>query len=387
MPSWQPEMTQSARSIATGNRVRTAIQIARLCLGILLALSAPLRAEEPGTSNAAVSPGVHDVALFLAGMEPTSASSLHRLTRNTAWQDYAARVGRGWNRFEKGTLAKIRTFGAATGIGLAPSVLYPFGGPDLAFAMAFYPGATTYVLCGLESATPLPSRLDDATLRGLIPRLRSTLLPYLAQGFFQTEAMRSVHRFAGVAPLLMVAAVRGGAHIDAIETVYLGADGEVRDTADSQFNLPGLRLRMTAGGVRKSVLYFRVNLANRSLAGSPFARFIERASPFVSLLKGASYLPHEADFSTISALLLDHSKVLVEDDTGVPFDRFASGAWRIRLFGRYRSPHGAFARYHQPLLAAQPVTAFEPLDFDFGYDTRSGRSHLLVAIKVAPGAR
>ncbi len=49
--------------------------------------------------------------------------------------------------------------------------------------------------------------------------------------------------------------------------------------------------------------------------------------------------------------LLEHSRVIVQDDSGIPLRAFPKG-WDVQCYGRYVPHNETFAKYHQPDLAA-----------------------------------
>src|SRR6478609_8373681 len=79
--------------------------VAAAALGLLLQLSALSE-----VSSAAESATPNDLARFLAGMAPSAESPLQRLTKQTAWQNYARRADASWKHLEKRQLSTIRAW-------------------------------------------------------------------------------------------------------------------------------------------------------------------------------------------------------------------------------------------------------------------------------------
>ena len=69
-----------------------------------------------------------------------------------------------------------------------------------------------------------------------------------------------------------------------------------------------------------------------------------------SFIKSASYLLHSDNFSTIRSYIVDHSDVVVEDDSGVPVRFFKPDEWQLMAFGNYVAPLGIFPHTYQPML-------------------------------------
>jgi hypothetical protein len=77
---------------------------------------------------------------------------------------------------------------------------------------------------------------------------------------------------------------------------------------------------------------------------------------------------------------LHNSKVIVQDDSGIPYRFFDPAKWSLRYFGPYLRPVDTFKEYPQPdLLKAYTENVHEPLPFAFGYQWHPGCSSLLVA--------
>ena len=69
------------------------------------------------------------------------------------------------------------------------------------------------------------------------------------------------------------------------------------------------------------------------------------------------------NFSTVRNLILKTSSVILEDDSGIPFDYFSQKDWTLREFGTYTKPVDLFKQYYQPSLR-QWYVANAPLPID-----------------------
>ena len=99
-----------------------------------------------------------------------------------------------------------------------------------------------------------------------------------------------------------------------------------------------------------------------------------------SLLKAASYLPHEGGFSRIRDWILARSRAIVQDPSGIPFHHFDPAQWNIRLWGNQGKPIPLFAKYPQPQLEAALASPPRPvLPFGFGYQHLTSNAVMIVA--------
>jgi len=85
-------------------------------------------------------------------------------------------------------------------------------------------------------------------------------------------------------------------------------------------------------------------------------------------------------FSGVRNFLLEHSRVIVQDDSGLPLRAFPKG-WKVNLYGRYVPHQEEFEKYYQPDLAAlyaqEPQPS--PLGFAFGYHWQREDGILMLA--------
>ena len=105
-----------------------------------------------------------------AGGSHTRARGSHARYFDKAWAELAQRQ-----------LSKIKSWSVANVPARKPVLFYMFSGPDFLYADAFFEGASTYVLSGLEPVgqipdlTALPPRALGSELRGLQNSLNSVL--------------------------------------------------------------------------------------------------------------------------------------------------------------------------------------------------------------------
>jgi len=314
----------------------------RLLLAAALLLAAPLFLR--------AATDVNDTARFLAGMPVSGGSPLAPLTQSQAWKQHEGYLNSAWTKLELRQLSKVRAWTAANIHRRDANVFYMFSGPDFLYANAFFPSARNYILCGTEPVGSAPdvTKLD---LGSAFYQLEGSLNSVLNYSFFQTKQMRqdfSSTQLNGTVPVLMVFLARSGRTIRNISTVQPR----------------GVRIDFDGG----SLYYFCVDLSNGSVESSGFLPFCRRLGRGDSLLKSASYLPHEDGFSTIRNFLLDQSDLIVQDDSGIPYKFFNPAQWQVRLYGNYMPPIDIFKQYPQPDLAdAFSHSSPQALPFGIGY--------------------
>lgn len=333
----------------------------------------------------------NDTARLLAGLPPAVTSPLAALATSPDWQRYAGEMTTAWAAFEKRHSNRVRVWAAAKLPAPRATMFYMFGGPDFIHADAFFPSASTYVLSGLEpiGREPDVSAVSPEALATALSGLRRSLGNFLQYGYFVTSEMDRQFRsgeLSGVLPVLYVFLARSDKTIRAVKFVSLNGRGEAAPVRGRR-RPGGVRISFSGSdGVARTLYYFRTDLSNAGVGKSGFLKFCARLAPGDALLKSASYLMHTSGFSKVREFLLGHSRVIVQDDSGIPLKYFAPGEWRLRPFGRYAGPTEEFKRHYQPDLESLFRAGAQPVNFGIGYRWHPQRTNILIADQViGPG--
>ena len=262
---------------------------------------------------------------------------------------------------------------------------YMFSGPDFLYANAFFPNASTYILCGTEPVGPIPdiTKMPQHVLPSALANLRKSLDSVLSWSFFITKNMKvdlRQQQLSGTLPLLYVFLARAGCTIDSVELVALDKTGAFVPAGKGTTS--GVKIVFTGPAARPQTLYyFTTDLADWAINVYPnFGKFCEQQGQGVTLLKAASYLMHSNNFSKVRGYLLAHSKVILQDDSGIPYRFFTNDKWDLRFYGKYLGPINRFLPNKQPdLEKARAANSAPPLPFSFGYQWQPSRSSLMIA--------
>jgi len=326
-------------------------------------------------------------AKFLAGL-PVRGTPLESQGLDSAWATHATELDRAWERLEKQQLAKIRNWApeylAPAYEGNAP-MFYMFSGPDFLYANAFFPNASTYILCGIEPVGLVPEidKMPRAILSSALANLRKSLDSVLSFSFFITKNMKvdlKQTQLNGTLPLLYVFLARAGCTIDSVTPVALDRAGSF--VPEGKGTTSGVKIVFFGPTGREQTLYyFTTDLADWAVKVNPgFLKFCEQQDQGVALLKAASYLMHSNNFSQVRDFLLTHSKIILQDDSGIPFRFFAVDKWNRRHVGHYIGPINRFLEHGQlDLNKENAASGPPPLEFSFGYQWRPSRSSLMIA--------
>src|SRR6201984_1644260 len=336
-----------------------------------------------------VNSGPNDVARFLAGMAVSENSPLAPLTRDPAWQSHAAFFEEQFSKVNLRQLQKLQGWQATylpESAQPKPVVFYMFSGPDFLYVDQFFPRAAVYVLCGKEALGPPPDPLRIANLSGALGNLENAMKSSLDTTYFITKDMKvdlHLQNLNGVLPILYAFIARADKSITNVTFGSLNGGGGFQEGARG--GSPGVRIRYTdnQSGNAQTLYYFTTDISDGGIKASPgFLKFCQHLGTGASFLKSPSYLLFESGFATIRNFILDHSSLIVQDDSGIPLANFDPNKWNLRLFGVYLGPIELFQQHYQPRLRECFAQSNPPpLEFGFGYQWNYKEANLIVATR------
>lgn len=298
---------------------------------------------------------------------------------------YAENVRTAYAHYDTTIGASMSSWSAAElGPHHGQTVFYPFSGADFVTAHRLFPDAERYVLVAMQRAGPVPAldRLDSRDLKKTLQIYRRTMETFARRGFFVTKQMNE--KFArelpvkGITGQLITFATLEGYEVLSVEPVVVDAGGQltVPSTAANKFRTwSSVRIQMRRRHDDRIVEldYLRLNLANEGFAEPGTRQLLEDAARGRVVLKAASHLMQTRAFTDIEQLLLDHAGTIVQDETGIGYERLTD-RFDVKLYGAYERANHLFRATEQPALAeayrADP--AIDALPFGFGYRKTAG---------------
>ena len=370
------------------------------------AATAPADSASPAAANKSAAKtlapdtaNVQNVAAYLAGLPPKTATPLATLAAQPTWQAFAKDQDKSWAKY-RATHTDPMNKWAATELDsvrqATTTLFYPFSGPDFLNAYTLFPTASTYVMFGLEPVGSVPSR-ENLANPAILPAVKKSLWSVLNFSFFRTNDMaidlKSVN-LDGAVPLIMLFAARTGNHVQAVRPVQLDAQGQLHEVSDTtraagSKAIQGAELKLQApDGTEKTVYYFSADLSDWKLGtkDAPL-KYVRTLGPLTTYVKSATYLMHKSYFSKIRNLVLERSNYLLQDDSGVAMKYFPKNNWQFTYYGTYRRPINLFAKQYQPELTTayhDTLRRARPLPFGTGYNWRQTDSNLLLAKRRTP---
>ncbi len=350
-------------------------------------------------------------ARFMAGMA-VPQGELAPLQSKPAWVEYSRSFDQSWSHLNKRLLTPERQW-AAKELGAAASwdgtVFYPFSGPDFANVNAFFPRARTYVLVALEQLGEIPkfAGMSDKQFKAYLQSMKGSLRDLLNINYFISSHMDAEiekTEIKGVLPVLLVMLARNNAKVLDVRYWTMGMDGKVRESpafGTTARELPALGAKdldlNTIQGIRitfdtpgsgenppQSLYYFRLDVSNQSFDRNRyFLSFLRGLAPFTTFMKSASYVMFDNTVSAARQFMLNQSRYIVQEDSGIPLKYFEPPVWNLRFYGHYVKPISAFSQQYQAALASiyKADKKKKPLPFGFGYYFKPGESNLMFGEK------
>lgn len=274
------------------------------------------------------------------------------------------------------------------------AVFYPFSGPDVVNVLTFYPSDPVYVMIGQERVGNFQGlknwnkELTDKQLKSVRKGIESLFV----RSYFKTLDMSSDFSTGGtdgIIPGVLVMLKLMNKKVLNVQWVSLNDNGQVtyvdpKETAHKTHIGVEFTIQDPVLQKDQKIYYFREDLSNKSYAkNQALQNFLRSLGNTNTLVKSASYLMHMKEFTEIRGTVLGISKLVVQDDTGVPFKNYLDQKWKYLLFGDYSGPYGdaSFTIYKQPQLLKAYKEMAKPMNFRFGYGYSKIPSHLLILMK------
>lgn len=338
-------------------------------------------------------------ARYIAGLNQLSENEYSAWEKKPEWIAYKNQIDSAWEKLEKtrfNTMEQWYEENFSATRKTEDQVYYPFSGPDWLNIYQIYPNASSYVMAGLEPVGNIPNPTSMTKPNELANNLNGFYKGFRTikeWGYYVTSFMGkdlNLTKLKGVIPIDYLFMVRMGCSIDKVELLSLDSTGKasvVTNLPNDKMNMRGCRITFHHKNNKPATLtYFEGNLEDMDSKAYGHT-YIKNYENYVranvksanSYLKAASYLLYNETFSKSLYLLLDVSKTMLTDESGVPYDKIDRSKWDISLYGRYFKPTKDFTWIKQPALS-RDYTAdssnIKQIPFFTGYHRVLGQSNL-----------
>lgn len=348
--------------------------------------------EVPKDSAGIAIEKLNNLAKFISGIPVDTSSELYSLTQTPDWKAYSEEAKSAWARFDS-VASKYKEFSKSeivTPHDTIKTLFYPFSGPDFLFANIMFPNVDKMILIGLEGPGSVPI-INDASkdsLKTILALYKVAIEDVIQLSFFRTIDMKNElgnRAIDGTAPIIMLFLARSGKELVKVTQMYLNKEGKPTSVENAktsvQPSVVEIEYREKGDAKIKTITYLSTNLADPSLSqNGPFLKYLKNVdNNCVTFVKSATYLMHKSYFSIIRNTCLNHSKLILQDDSGIAFKFFDTNNWKIQLYGTYSKPIKLFEEFfEEDYFQAFKENKAKPLHFRIGY---SPKSNLLMAIK------
>ncbi len=278
------------------------------------------------------------------------------------------------------------------------TLLYPFAGGDYYYAHLFYPNVDTIIMVGLEPAGFLfdPRKQNREDLQMYLDNLEKSLFFPHKLGFFRTLSMETDFQkglLNGTIHTCLYYLAKFGNRIHYIQAFDIdnnGNESNVVDMGTTAHKRRGIKIGYSHPQSKqvKELIYFTANLAN---SGMPTAegekhngigKYLYKRKNCGSFFKAATYLMHNSYFSVIRDICLDNSRIILQDDSGIPLKNLQKAGFEVTLLGKYTRTIGLFKNRFQPdLRAAYDSLQPQKLPFTIGYNAEFGECNMQLAVR------
>jgi hypothetical protein len=277
-------------------------------------------------------------------------------------------------------------------------VFYPFSGGDFIHVNSLYPNASEYFLVAREDVGEIPNlyEKDKDYVNTYLSDIDTVLRDIYNKSYFITKNMvedtKKRTLVNGMLPLIVWAAAITDHDVVSLKYLSVSETGELIPFSDTTMgkkpDAAEVVLKVKATNKLKKVTYLSCDISDEGFTNTNrFKTLIinkvpARANSFV---KSASYLMHYSSFKQIRNIVLEKSKYLIQDDTGIPIKYFNTDTFAIELFGIYEMPVKDFDQsvFQKDLNAAyKDSTKYKgDLNFSLGYHWGSRKQNQMIAIK------
>jgi hypothetical protein len=136
----------------------------------------------------------------------------------------------------------------------------------------------------------------------------------------------------------------------------------------------------TQDGRAVTVDYISGNIADGGLENKPhLVKAFQRKASQVVLIKSASHLLQNSNFSMMKNILVEQAKWITQDETGLDIVPLSEN-FNLQLFGRFISPNNIWAKSpsaHRLAKYYQEHPSKQELPFSLGYE-KAGGSMLII---------
>ena len=361
-----------------------------------------IKTDTVSINRICINDSLNQLANLIAGNKSIDSSLLVNYFKNATFLKHCTSFQAKWENFQKTRLQNLIGFQQNEinkEMDSTSVLFYPFSGPDILHAQTFFPNANHYVLMGLEPVGTLPvfEHLEDVpdSMSNYYGKINKSLHAILNFSFFRTNSMSEDLKnedVDGTLHLLLLFLNRNGNTICSVKPFVLDSSGTINylnsfvDLKSKNAKSKGIEITFNnLDKKQKKLHYFSLDLSNAAYdKNSAVQKYLNQLGSVTTYLKGASYLMHNAGFSSVRDFILTKSNQVMQDDSGIAFRFFEKNKnWKYVFYGEYKKPISLFAnRFQVDLDSMFKTVTPKKLGFGLGYNFKDNNSNLMIAKKI-----
>ncbi len=338
----------------------------------------------------------NDLARFLAGK---SVDKYADLQNTDFYKAYSQKAKQQWEELTTKTLNPVKKWCSENISDFSNDtscLFYPFGGPDLIFAMTFFPNAGDYILQGLENPGKLaePEKISEPKIHAYLDSLLYSFRYLTRFGFFIAGQMKDNFKneyLDGTLHIALYTLAMENCIITNYRDIYLDNRGNITESDGNATKHPygwEIVFKKEGDSRPRTVKYFRMDTSDPPMTGKmEFPFFINSFKEKICYLKSASYLLQSVEFKIMQKLVVDQCDKILQDESGLAYGKVKKD-YEVKLFGTYTRPLKVFSIFKQDdLKQALLDKNSQPLPFKIGYASQLNESVLMACTRKDPNAQ
>jgi len=331
-------------------------------------------------------------------------------------EKHCTEMAKRYERFDEKYVTPAQAFFAQLRPASTPTtIVYPFGGGDLASALVTYPDAKEITTISLEHAGD-PTRLAKLQkkwqLNASLSAYRAAIYGLLTLNDSTSENMRKLEKggIPGQLSFHLTGMAALGFEPVSLKFLRLADDGTIHyltqadfdalapkkakkkkgGWVDTDFSEAFTNMELSfrrAGDASAPVVvhrHFAWNLGDKGFKGSALEKHLLAKGKIAALTKAASYLIWNGGFSGIRNYLLANMTWMASDATGIPPRWAKKAGFEIVTYGTFKGPflEDADINIGEEMVRMWATQPRRKLPFRYGYPDSEKNLHLMITKPV-----
>ena len=332
-----------------------------------------------------------NLSKFISGSPISEDSPFFNLSGLPFYKSYSIALNKLWATIDSENLKPIQKW-ENENLSLhsknIKEVFYPFSGADFVNLYGFYPNSKKYLMVALENPGKISDPISITTdqMKKALQSLKILISEISERNYFRRRIMKQEFKnphFSGVLPALLIFMTRMGLEVEEIANIEIDENGneiQSRENLMATKKCNGVKIHFfdPKTNTSKELTYLSVMLGENSHEKiTPEGNYFQKLKDFAVLMKSAEYLFFRINLNGFRDMLIQKSNIILQDDSGIPFNYFSANEWKINLFGKYTKPAlltGVPLQPVQTLLKDKFKSESSPLNFSYGYGILRGKN-------------